>query len=161
MGNTYTQLYIQTVITVGNFQHLLRKEWRSEVFKYMSGILTEKKQKSIIINGIEDHVHLFFGLNPASNISDVMRDLKNCTTNFINEKKFCPYKFSWQPGYGAFSYSKSHIENVYNYILRQEQHHAKKTFKAEYLEMLKKFEVDYDERYLFKFYEPNADSLAQ
>lgn len=100
-----------------------------------------------------DHIHAFAGLKPAMAISDLVRDLKNNSSNFINDRRLINGKFSWQEGYGAFSYSPSHIGNVYDYILNQEQHHAKKTFKQEYLEQLKKFEIGYDEKYLFEWYD--------
>jgi REP element-mobilizing transposase RayT len=100
-----------------------------------------------------DHLHAFIGLKPAMAISDLVRDVKNNSSNFINDRKLVKGKFSWQEGYGAFSYSHSHISNVYNYILNQEKHHKKKMFKEEYLEFLKKVEVEYDEKYLFEWYE--------
>ncbi|MEQ8679792.1 MAG: transposase, partial [Cyclobacteriaceae bacterium] len=117
--------------------------------KYISGIIENKNQKSIIVNGVEDHVHIFVGLKPSMALSDLMRDVKNNATNFINEKKWLPGKFSWQEGYGAFSYSHSQLNNVYQYILNQEEHHKKQTFKEEYLAFLNKFEIPYDERFLF------------
>lgn len=118
----------------------------------MSGIIKAKGQKSIIINGVEDHVHLFIGLKPSMRLSDLVRDIKNNTTNFINEKRFVMGKFAWQEGYGAFSYSQSQIDNVYKYILNQETHHVKKSFKEEYVELLRRFEIDYQDEYLFVFY---------
>ena len=117
----------------------------------MSGIIKEKGQKPIIVNGVEDHVHLFIGLKPSMCLSDLVRDVKNNTTNFINDKKLTKKKFFWQEGFGAFSYSHSHIDNVYKYILNQEEHHRKQTFKAEYLEYLEKFEIEHDEKYLFEW----------
>jgi len=119
----------------------------------MAGIIKGKNQKPIIVNGVEDHVHVFVGLKPAMCISDLVRDIKNNTTNFINDEKFIKTKFEWQEGYGAFSYAHSQINNVYNYIANQEQHHKKKSFKEEYLDFLQKFEVEYDEKYLFEWYE--------
>ncbi len=119
----------------------------------MAGIIKGKDQKSIIVNGMPDHVHLFIGLRPTMSISAIVRDIKNNSSNFINEQGFVKGKFSWQSGYGAFSYSHSHIERVYNYILNQEAHHKKKTFKEEYIGLLKKFEVQYDEKYLFEWIE--------
>jgi REP element-mobilizing transposase RayT len=110
-----------------------------------------KEQKSIIVNGVADHIHGFIGLKPSMKISDLVRDIKNNSTNFINEKKLVKGKFSWQEGYGAFSYSHSQINDVYNYILNQEEHHKKKTFKEEYLEFLNKFDIPYEERYLFEW----------
>jgi len=151
MTGTYSQIYIQYVFAVKGRENLLHKSWREEVFKYMSGIITAKNQKSIIVNGVEDHVHVFVGLKPSMNISDLIRDIKNNSSNFINDNNFLKQKFLWQEGYGAFSYSYSAVTNVYNYIFNQEEHHRKKTFKEEYLEFLKDFEVEYDEKYLFDF----------
>lgn len=153
MAGTFSQIYIQTVIAVKGRQNLLQQPWRAEVFKYMAGIIKKKAQKPIIVNGVADHVHLFIGLRPSMAIADLMREVKNNTTNFINEKKWVKGKFSWQEGYGAFSYSHSHIKSVYNYILNQEQHHRKKTFREEYIEFLNKFEVPYEERFLFEWIE--------
>ncbi|MGY6561334.1 MAG: IS200/IS605 family transposase [Luteibaculaceae bacterium] len=153
MAGTFTQIYIQYVFVVKRRENLLHKEWRDEVFKYISGIIKEKGQKPIIVNGVEDHVHIFVGLKPTHAISDLARDIKNNSSKYINENNFLKEKFSWQEGYGAFSYSHSHIERVYNYILNQEQHHRQKTFKKEYLSMLKKFEIEYNEKYLFDWLE--------
>lgn len=153
MANTYYQIYIQYVFAVKGRQNLLHKSWRDEVFKYMTGIITNKGQKSIIVNGVEDHVHVFVGINTATHLSELIRDVKNNSSNFINDNKLVKGKFSWQEGYGAFSYSHSHIKNVYNYIMNQEEHHKSQTFKKEYLEFLEKFEIEYDERYLFDWIE--------
>lgn len=152
-AGTFAQIYIQLVFVVKGRENLLRKDFRTEVFKYMSGIVTAKGQKSIIINGVEDHVHLFLGFKPSMRLSDLVRDIKNNTTNFINDKQFVRGKFSWQEGYGACSYSRSHIEKVYQYILNQEIHHQKKSFKEEYLELLDKFKIEYKEEFLFDFME--------
>ncbi|RAW02068.1 IS200/IS605 family transposase [Pseudochryseolinea flava] len=151
MAGTYSQLYIQVVFAVKYRENVLMKPWRNEVFKYMTGIIENKGHKSIIVNGVEDHVHLFIGLKPSMSISDLIRDVKNNTSNFINEKKFVKGKFSWQEGYGAFSYSHSHIDNVYQYILNQEEHHRTKTFKEEYVDFLTKFNIEHDEKYLFEW----------
>ncbi len=115
----------------------------------MAGIIANKGQKPIIVNGVEDHVHLFIGLNPSMALSDLIREVKNNTTNFINSKGWIHGKFAWQEGYGAFSHSRSQVEDVYQYILNQEEHHRKHPFKEEYLDKLKKFEVEFDEQYLF------------
>ena len=152
-SGTFSQIYIQLVFVVKGRENLLQKTFREEVFKYMSGTVKAKGQKSIIINGVEDHVHLFIGLKPSMRLSDLVRDIKNNTTNFINEKRFVMGKFAWQEGYGAFSYSQSHIDNVYQYILNQEIHHQKKSFKEEYMELLEKFKIDYKEQFLFDFYD--------
>lgn len=151
MAGTFSQIYIQVVFAVKGRENLLQKPWRDEVFKYMSGIIKEKSQKPIIVNGVEDHVHLFIGLKPSMCLSNLVRDVKNNTTNFINDKKLTKKKFFWQEGFGAFSYSHSHIDNVYKYIMNQEEHHRKQTFKAEYLEYLEKFEIEHDEKYLFEW----------
>lgn len=149
MAGTFSQLYIQTVFAVKGRENLIDKKWRDELCKYISGIITGKGQKSIIVNGVADHIHCFIGLKPSMSISDLMRDVKNNSSKFINEKGFIKGKFSWQEGYGAFSYSHSQIEQVYNYILNQEMHHQKKTFKDEYLEFLSRYEIDYKTDYLF------------
>ncbi|MEX2594486.1 MAG: IS200/IS605 family transposase [Anditalea sp.] len=149
MADTFSQIYIQAVFAVKGRGNFLLKPWRQEVFKYMGGIIKGKDQKPIIVNGVTDHVHLFIGLKPSMAVSDLVRDVKNNTSNFINEQKFLRGKFSWQDGYGTFSYSHSQIEQVYQYILNQEEHHRKKTFKEEYLEFLQTFEIKYDEKYLF------------
>ena len=138
MAGTYSQIYIHYVIVVKGRQNLLHSPWRLELFRYIAGIIKAKNQKSIIVNGVEDHVHILVGLRPSLSVSDLIRDIKNNSTNFINEKKCVRGKFSWQEGYGAFSYSHSQIPNVYNYILNQVEHHKKLTFKEEYLEFLEK-----------------------
>jgi putative transposase len=153
MAGTYSQIYIQVVFAVKGRQNLLCKDWRDEVFKYMSGIIKNKGQKPIIVNGVSDHVHAFVGLKPAMALSDLVRDVKNNSTNFINDNKWVKGRFSWQEGYGAFSYSHSQIAYVYNYILNQESHHSKQTFQNEYLDFLKKFEVEHDVKYLFEWLE--------
>ncbi|PKP26820.1 MAG: transposase [Bacteroidetes bacterium HGW-Bacteroidetes-2] len=153
MSGTYSQIYIQYVFAVKGKQNLLQKPWREDVFKYISGIIKAKGQKSIIVNGVENHVNVFVGLKPSMNISDLVRDIKNNSSKFINEQKYLPVKFSWQEGYGVFSYSHSHIDNVYKYIANQEEHHKKKSFKEEYLDFLEKFQVEYNEKYLFDWLE--------
>lgn len=153
MANTYSQIYIQVVFAVHGRQNLLAKEWRQEVFKYMAGIIKNKGQKPIIVNGVEDHVHVFVGLKPSMALSDLIRDVKNNSSNFINENRWAKGKFNWQEGYGAFSYGHSQIEAVYNYIQNQEAHHVKQSFQDEYLDLLKRFEVDYDTKYLFDWIE--------
>ena len=153
MANTYSQIYIQVVFAVHGRQNLLAKEWRQEVFKYMAGIIKNKGQKPIIVNGVEDHVHVFVGLKPSMALSDLIRDVKNNSSNFINENRWAKGKFNWQEGYGAFSYGHSQIEAVYNYIQNQEAHHVKQSFQDEYLDLFKRFEVDYDTKYLFDWIE--------
>ena len=153
MPGTFSQLYIQVVFAVKGRENLISNNWKTDLHKYIAGIIKGKGQKSIIVNGMPDLIHAFVGLRPAMAISDLVRDIKNNASNFINDNKLVKGKFSWQEGYGAFSYSHSHIGKVYDYILDQENHHQKKTFKQEYLTFLKKFEVDYDEKYLFEWYD--------
>jgi len=153
MPGTFHQIYIQVVFAVKGRENLISNNWKTELHKYIAGIIKGKAQKSIIVNGMADHIHAFVGLKPAMSISDLVRDMKNNSSNFVNDRKLVKGKFSWQGGYGAFSYSHSHIQNVYNYILNQEKHHKKKTFKEEYLEFLTKFEVEYNEKYLFEWYD--------
>jgi len=153
MSGTFTQIYIHAIFAVKGRENLLQKPWREEVFKYMSGIIKNKNQKPIIINGVSDHVHLLIGLRPTMCLSDLIRDIKNNSSKFINEQKYIRTKFYWQEGYGAFSYSHTQLQNVYDYILNQEEHHRKKTFREEYFDFLKKHEIQYDEKYLFDFIE--------
>jgi putative transposase len=151
MAGTYSQIYLQVVFAVKGRENLIAQSWKDELHKYIAGIIREKEQKPIIVNGMSDHIHAFVGLKPSMRISDLVRDVKNNSSKFINEKGFIRGKFSWQEGYGVFSYSHSHIGKVYNYILNQEEHHRKKTFKDEYLELLKKFEIEFKEEYVFEF----------
>jgi REP element-mobilizing transposase RayT len=147
----FTQLYVQLVFAVKNRDAVLHKNIRSRVFEYMSGIITGMKHKSIIVNGVSNHVHIFIGLNPIKSISDTVHDIKRNSSLFINSEKLCHGKFAWQEGYGGFTYGRSQMDNVYNYILNQEIHHKKVNFRDEYIEFLKKFEIEYDERFLFDF----------
>jgi len=153
MANTFSQIYVQVVFAVKGRQNLIRKPWRYELHKYIAGIITAKGQKSIIVNGVEDHVHCFVGLSPVLAVADLVRDIKNNSSRFVNERKLVPGKFQWQEGYGAFSYSHSQLEKVYDYILKQEEHHEKKSFKEEYLGFLNRFKIEYDEKYLFNWIE--------
>jgi putative transposase len=157
MAGTFSQIYIHFVIVVKKRDNLIPKENREELFEYMAGIIRNKGQKPIIINGVGNHVHIFVGLKPDMKISDLARDIKNNSTNFINKMNWIKGKFSWQPGYGVFSYAESQVEVVFNYINNQEYHHQKKTFQEEYLEFLEKFNVEYDENYLFDWIEEQPD----
>ena len=153
MAGTFTQIYIQTIFAVRNRACLITKDFKIELYKYISGIVSNKNQKLIAINGVSDHVHILIGMKPNANLSDLMRDIKANSSRFINEKKFVKGKFSWQEGFGAFSYSHSHLDRVVAYIQNQENHHRKKTFKEEYLELLEKFQIKYNEEYLFEWIE--------
>ena len=150
MANTYSQIYIQIVFAVKGRLNLIRKENEDELFKYITGIIRNKKQKLIAINGMPDHIHILIGLKPNICLSDLVRDIKANSSKFINEKRWFIGKFVWQEGFGAFSYSKSQIDSVINYIKNQKLHHKKKSFKEEYIKFLTAFGIDYDERYIFK-----------
>ena len=149
----FTQLYTQLVFAPKYRERLLTKEIRSEVFSYISGIITNRKHKSIIINGMPDHIHILIGLNPNDSISDLVATIKKNSSVFINKKGLLTGKFHWQDGYGAFSYGKSQLDKIYNYIKNQESHHKERTFREEYIELLKRFEIQYDQKYLFDFFE--------
>jgi putative transposase len=150
MANTYTQLYIQTVFVVQYRNAVLDSNWRSAAFEYMAGIIRSMDHKVIIVNGVEDHVHAFFGLNPNVSISETMKQVKGRCSSWINENNLCNSNFRWQEGYAAFSYRKRDIDQIYNYILNQEAHHRATTFEDEYKSLLKEFDIDYDERYILK-----------
>jgi REP element-mobilizing transposase RayT len=149
----FTQLYIHLVIAPKYRERLLFKEIRKEIFKYISGILTKRGHKSIIINGMLDHAHIFYGENPNDKISDLVGCIKKESSTFINSRNWFRGRFHWQDGYGVFSYSRSQLDAVYKYIANQENHHKKRTFKEEYIDLLNKFVVEYDERYLFEFFD--------
>ena len=129
---------------------IIHKNWRDELYKYITGIVQNNGHKMLSINGMHDHIHILFGLRPSQSISDLLQDVKGSSSKWINEKRFVLGKFSWQEGYGAFSYSKSELQNVIHYINNQSIHHKKKTFVEEYLEMLNEFEIDYNDKYIFK-----------
>lgn len=149
---TFTQMYVHLVFAVWNRENLLKKEIRPRIYEYISGILTSLGHKTIAINGISDHIHIFFGLNPAKSISDTVHDIKRGSSLFINQNGLITGRFSWQDGYGGFTYSRSQIENVFKYIQNQETHHSKRNFQEEYLSLLEEYELKYDPRFLFEFY---------
>jgi putative transposase len=150
MANTFTQIHIHAVFAVQNRVSLISKTWEERLYQYITGIIQTHKHKLLCINGMPDHVHVLFGMRPTQSLSDLMQDVKGGSSLWINENKFVAGKFSWQEGYGAFSYSKSQIPTVANYIEHQKQHHQKKSFMDEYTELLDEFEIDFDERYIFK-----------
>ncbi len=150
---TFTQMYVQIVFAVQNRNAVLTRDIRIRVFEYMSGIVTNMKHKSIIINGTSNHVHILFGMNPSISVSDTVHDIKRCSSLFINKEKLCPGRFRWQEGYGGFTYSRSQIPNIYTYIENQEKHHLNKTFRQEYIDYLGSNEMEFDQQYLFDFFE--------
>jgi putative transposase len=151
MANTFSQIYIHVIFSVKQREFLIRDNWKDELYKYITGIISNKKQKLLIINGMPDHLHLLIGLKPDQSLSDLVRDIKNNSTNFINEKAFVKGNFRWQEGFGAFSYSDSQLDKIIKYIENQELHHIKKSFREEYLEILNKFKIEYKEKYLPEF----------
>ena len=150
MANTYTQLYIQCVFAVKFREAMLHPEWDHELRLYITTVLQNNGHKMLAINNMEDHMHFFVGLNPKHSISDMMKSAKADSSRWINQRGFLRRKFNWQDGFGAFSYSRSHIDNVVKYIINQQEHHKKISFLDEYRMMLKKFNIDFDERYIFK-----------
>ncbi len=151
MPNTYTQLYIQFVFAVKGRESLIHKTWQNELYQYITGIVQNNKSKLITINGTADHIHIFIGYKPSVSIPDLVKDIKVASALWVNDKQLVKGRFSWQEGYGAFSYSRSQLDVVCKYIANQEAHHNKKTFQQEYIEFLKQFEVEYDVKYLFDF----------
>jgi putative transposase len=148
----FTQLYVHLVFAVKNREAVLTESIRERVFEYIGGILNDLKHKPLIINGYTDHIHIFFGLNPTLSISDTVFHIKRGSSLFINEQKLCMGHFTWQEGYGAFTYSHSDIDRVFNYIKNQKAHHSKKKFREEYVSLLHEYSVNYDDRYLFDFF---------
>jgi putative transposase len=150
MANTYTQIHIHFVFAVKFRDGIIQSKWKEDLYKYMTGIIQNNNHKLLAINGMPDHIHILIGLRPAQSISDLIKEVKQSSSKWINQNKLTNRHFEWQEGYGAFSYSKSQIDQVVSYIQNQELHHIKKTFKEEYRGFLEKFEIDYDERFIFK-----------
>ena len=150
MANTFTQIHLQIVFAVENRISLIRNSWKDELYKYTTGIVQNNDHKLLSINGMPDHIHLLIGMRPVQALSYLMQQIKRESSSWVNDNKFTKGKFNWQEGYGAFSYSRSHLPDVIKYIENQELHHKKKTFIEEYKELLEKFEIIYDERYIFK-----------
>ncbi|MFE3849063.1 IS200/IS605 family transposase [Flavobacterium sp. LB3P45] len=150
MANTYHQVYIQAVFAVKYREAVISKEWKSILMGVIGNLINETGCKTIIVNGAEDHVHCFFGLKPVVSISELMKTVKAKSSKYINDHQLTKSRFEWQEGYGVFSYSRSQVDTVYKYIANQEAHHKKQSFKEEYLVFLDKFEVPFDERYIFE-----------
>jgi REP element-mobilizing transposase RayT len=149
MANTYTQLYIHVVFAVKRRACVISKSWRDELFQYITGIITNKGQKLMIVNGVEDHIHILLGIKPDCNLSDLVRDIKANSSRWINEKKLVQGKFEWQNGFGAFSVGASQVNIICNYIAHQEEHHQTTKFRKEYIEFLIHNEIEYKSEYLF------------
>ena len=158
MANTYTQIYIPVVFAVEWRQSLIRPENKEELHKYITGIVRNKGQKMIAINSRPDHLHMLIGMEPDLALSDLVREVKKSSTNFINRSQWVKGRFNWQEGFGAFSYSRSSLDAVVHYIQNQDRHHSERSFKDEYQRLLRKFDVAFDERYLFDFRDDAASS---
>jgi len=151
--NTYTQLLIHLVFATKYRECLLNEEQRQKTFAYMSGIATNLKNKSLIINGMSDHVHILLGLNPAISISEHVKEIKRSSSIYVNEQKWFRGHFEWQDGYGAFSYGRSQLDRIYKYIENQEEHHKKESFRVEYLKILQRFDIEFNSHYIFEFFD--------
>jgi putative transposase len=156
MANTYTQIYIQVVFAVQGRQCLIQPDHKEEIYKYITGIVTNQGQKMIQINGVADHVHLLIGMKPNIALSDLVRDVKAGSSKFINDRRWIKGKFNWQEGFGAFSYGHSQLDQVIQYIRDQEKHHQQNSFKNEYLKLLRKFDIAFEDMYVFDFIEDEA-----
>lgn len=153
MPNTYSQIYIHVIFAVKNRDALIRPNWETELYKYMTGIIQNKEQKMLAINGTSNHIHFLIGMKPTCCLADLVRETKKSSNAFIKEKGFSKFKFQWQEGFGAFSYSHSQLSDVIKYIEDQKEHHRKRSFKNEYLAFLKAFEIDFKDEYLFDWIE--------
>ncbi len=153
MAGTFTQIYIQTIFAVKYRQSLILSKWEEELYKYITGIVQNNNQKMLAINGMPDHIHFLIGMKPSCCLSDLVREIKKSSNDFINTKNFTEAKFQWQGGFGAFSYSHSSLDNVIKYILNQKNHHKKDSFKNEYLGLLNEFEIEHKPEYLFDWIE--------
>ncbi|MBN8703342.1 MAG: IS200/IS605 family transposase [Bacteroidetes bacterium] len=153
MSNTFSQIYIQVIFAVKGRDSLILPSWETELHKYITGIITNKGQKLIAINGMPDHIHILIGMKPSCSLSDLVREIKKSSNEFIKSKKFTKFNFQWQEGFGAFSYSHSALDNVIAYISNQKEHHRKKTFREEYVEFLEKYKIDFKDEYLFEWIE--------
>jgi REP element-mobilizing transposase RayT len=149
MANTYSQLYIHVVFAVKNRSGLISKTWKEELNKYISGIIANRGQKLMIINGVADHIHILLGVKPDHNLSDLVRDIKSSSTKWINENRFALGKFEWQSGFGAFTVSPGSVSNVIQYISMQEEHHKTRKFKDEYIGFLTESGIDFKPEYIF------------
>ena len=151
MPGTFSQIYIQIVFAVKGRDSLIHSSWEEELHKYITGIVQNKGQKMIAINGMPDHIHILIGIKPSCSISELVREIKKSSNEFIHEKKYSKFKFSWQEGYGVFSYNHSNLGSVVSYITNQKEHHKKTSFKDEYIAFLNKFEIDHKPEYLFEW----------
>ena len=153
MANTYSQIYIQTVFAVSGRLSLIQPTFKEDLYKYISGIVRNQGQKLISINGMPDHIHILIGLKPAKALADLVRDIKADSSTYVNDNRWVRGKFSWQEGYGAFSYGHPQLDRIIAYIQNQEKHHSRRSFKSEYLSLLRKFDIAFEDKYVFEFIE--------
>jgi putative transposase len=153
MADVFSQLYVQLVFAVKNRRALIEPVWEERLFEFTTGIIRRRGHKMLAVGGMPDHIHLFIGQKPAEALSDLVREVKKETNQLIGDNRLCKYKFDWQSGFGAFSYSRSHVDAVCRYILNQKNHHRKKTFQEEYLKMISDFEIEIGQKDMFKFFE--------
>ncbi|MEZ5422355.1 MAG: IS200/IS605 family transposase [Pyrinomonadaceae bacterium] len=153
MANTYSQIYVQVVFAVYGRENLIAREWKGELYKFITGVVKNHGQKLLAINGVSDHIHILLNIQPNIALSDLVRDIKANSSRWINEKRLVRGKFQWQEGFGAFSYSSSQIDDVIDYIQKQEERHGTLSFKEEYLRYLNKFKIDFDDKYVFEWME--------
>jgi putative transposase len=150
MSNTYTQIHIQFVFAVKYRASVISNDWRERLHQYMTGIFQENNHKMLQINSMPDHIHIFISMRPHQSISSLIQNVKTETSKWINAQRLCPHPFAWQEGYGAFSYAKSQVADVCRYIQNQEIHHKKETFLNEYKKFLTAFEIEWNEKYIFR-----------
>ena len=150
MANTYHQIYLQTVFAVKYRNAVIDTSWRSQLFGVIGSLINEAKCKTIIVNGVKDHVHCFLGLRPVVSVSELMKAVKAKSSKYINDHSLTQTRFEWQEGYGVFSYRQNDVDTIYKYVQNQEEHHKIQTFREEYLDLLKEFKVEYDEQYIFQ-----------
>jgi len=153
MANSYSQIYIQIVFAVKGRNNLINPAWEERLYQYITGVIRKDGHKLLAINGMPDHIHIFIGYKPESSLSSLVKEIKLASNTFINDNKLTTQKFYWQEGFGAFSYSHSQIDRVVKYVLNQKEHHRKKSFRDEYLDLLKKYDITYNEKYLFEWIE--------
>lgn len=150
MANTYHQIYIHVVFAVKYRQAMIERAWKKKLFGVIGNLINETKCKTLIVNGVEDHVHCLIGLKPAVSVSELMKSVKAKSSKYVNDHDLTPTRFEWQVGYGVFSYNQSQVDNVYKYIQNQEEHHKRKTFRDEYREFLEEHKINYEDQYIFK-----------
>ncbi|MGQ0829946.1 MAG: IS200/IS605 family transposase [Bacteroidota bacterium] len=158
MSNTFSQIYIHIIFAVKGRENIIGNTWKHELYKYICGIVNGNKQKVYAINGMPDHIHILLSIKPEISLSDLVRDIKANSSKWINQRTFVKGKFQWQTGFGAFSYSHSQLDTIIEYIDNQEHHHERRTFKDEYMVLLQKFKIDYDDQYLFEWIENVAST---